>query len=376
MWLISCHDSMKERYHAMHARALPSDQVSPPHLQRKHAALLVAGVLGLHLWLLTGTTMWLSPEPGEPLHTQAMVTRQIEVTTPRAPQMPKSAQPVTAKPTPADNADANTEASANTKTHAKPLNFDDFGSDLAAPVSLPPRSSAGLDLPPYNRTSSDGLTQTTAFKAPESALLKYQVLGQAKGLNYWASAELAWQQDGQTYDSRLTVSAFLLGSRTQTSKGTLGPEGLMPTRFGDKSRSELAAHFQRDKGIISFSANSPDAPLLKGAQDRLSVVIQIGSLLAGDPARFPLGTMLSFQTVSQREAEVWHFLVEKEEMLQLPFGEINAIKLNRKPRREFDQQIELWFAPTLGYLPVRLRITNANGDFVDQLLNKAEKPSP
>jgi hypothetical protein len=60
----------------------------------------------------------------------------------------------------------------------------------------------------------------------------------------------------------------------------------------------------------------------------------------------------------------------------LPFGEINAIKLNRKPRREFDQHIELWFAPTLSYLPVRLRITNANGDFVDQLLNTAEKPSP
>ena len=150
----------------------------------------------------------------------------------------------------------------------------------------------------------------------------------------------------------------------------------MPIRFGDKNRSELAAHFQRDKGVISFSANSPDAPLLKGAQDRLSVVIQISSLLAGDSVRFPLGTMLSFQTVSQREAEVWHFLVEKEELLQLPFGEINAIKLNRKPRRDFDQQIELWFAPTLGYLPVRLRITNANGDFVDQLLNKAEKPSP
>jgi hypothetical protein len=233
-----------------------------------------------------------------------------------------------------------------------------------------------LDLPPFSRTGSDGLTQATAFKAPDSALLKYQVQGQVKGLNYWASAELAWQQDGQNYESRLSVSAFLLGSRTQMSKGTLGPEGLMPTRFGDKSRSELAAHFQRDKGIISFSANSPDAPLLKGAQDRLSVVIQISSLFAGDPTRFPLGTMLSFQTVSQREAEVWHFLVEKEELLQLPFGEINAIKLNRKPRREFDQQIELWFAPALSYLPVRLRITNANGDVVDQLLSKAEKPSP
>ena len=43
---------MKERYPAMHARALPSSPVSQPHLQRKHAVLLVAGVLVLHLWLL------------------------------------------------------------------------------------------------------------------------------------------------------------------------------------------------------------------------------------------------------------------------------------------------------------------------------------
>jgi Protein of unknown function (DUF3108) len=363
---------MKERCPAMHARALPSSPVSQPHLQRKHAVLLVAGVLVLHLWLLAGGPMWFTPEPGEPLHPQAMVTRQIEVAAPRAPQVPKPSQPAPAKPAPADSADAATETTAK----AKPLNFDDFGTDLAAPVTLPPRNASGLDLPPFNRTGSDGLTQATAFKAPDSALLKYQVQGQVKGLNYWASAELAWQQDGQNYESRLSVSAFLLGSRTQMSKGTLGPEGLMPTRFGDKSRSELAAHFQRDKGIISFSANSPDVPLLKGAQDRLSVVMQISSLFAGDPTRFPLGTMLSFQTVSQREAEVWHFLVEKEELLQLPFGEVNAIKLNRKPRRAFDQQIELWFAPTLGYLPVRLRITNANGDVVDQLLSKAEKPSP
>ena len=363
---------MKEHAPAMQV-AVPvvTPPVSPPHLQRKHAVLLVAGVLLLHLWLLTGGPMWFSPEPGEPLHPKAMVTRQIEVAAPRAPQVPKPAPPAPTQAATTDGADA-TEAMAK----AKPLNFDDFGTDLAAPVTMQPRNTSGLDLPPYNRSGSDGLTQASSFKAPESALLKYQVQGQAKGLNYWASAELAWQQDGQNYDSRLTVSAFLLGSRTQVSKGTMGPEGLMPTRFGDKSRSELAAHFQRDKGIISFSANSPDAPLLKGAQDRLSVVIQISSLLAGDPTRFPLGTMLSFQTVSQREAEVWHFLVEKEELLQLPFGEINAIKLNRKPRREFDQHIELWFAPTLGYLPVRLRITNANGDFVDQLLNKAEKPAP
>ena len=359
---------MKERFPAMHARALP---VSSIQLQRKHALLLVVGVLLLHLWVLSGMPLWFSPDSGKPLRTQALITRQIEVAAPRAPQVPEPVKPAPAKPAPAPKADAPVDASDS----AKPLKFDDFGQDLAAPVSLPARSASGVDLPPYKRAGSEGLTDVSAFKAPESALLKYQVQGQAKGFNYWASAELNWLQDGKTYEARLEVSAFLLGSRVQVSKGILGAEGIMPTRFSDKTRSELAAHFQRDKGIISFSANSPDASLLKGAQDRLSVVLQLSSLLAADPTRFPAGTMLSFQTVSQREAEVWQFLVEKEELLSLPFGEINAIKLNRKPRREFDQQIEIWFAPTLGYLPVRLRITNANGDFVDQLLSKAEKPS-
>ncbi len=363
---------MKERCPAMHTRALPSNSISPMHLQRKHAVLLVAGVLLMHLWILAGMPLWFSPDSGKPLRTQALITRQIEVAAPRAPQVPQPLRPQPTKQTPAPASDAPAEPSES----AKPLKFDDFGQDLTASVSLPARSASGVDLPPYKRAGSEGLTDVSAFKAPDSAFLKYQVQGQVKGFNYWASAELNWQQDGKDYDARLEVSALFLGSRVQTSKGTLGAEGLMPTRFSDKTRSELAAHFQRDKGIISFSANSPDAPLLKGAQDRLSVLLQLSSLLAADVTRFPTGTMLSFQTVSQREAEVWQFLVEKEEMLQLPFGDISAIKLNRKPRREFDQQIEIWFAPALGYLPVRLRITNANGDFVDQLLSKAEKPSP
>jgi hypothetical protein len=36
----------------------------------------------------------------------------------------------------------------------------------------------------------------------------------------------------------------------------------------------------------------------------------------------------------------------------------------------------VWFAPALGYLPVRLRITNANGDTVDQLLRSVAPRTP
>jgi hypothetical protein len=372
-------------------------------LKRSHAALLVLTVLLVHAWVLSGAPLWWSPIKRETLRPQAMVTRTIETSTPRAAQVPtvKSSRVVRAPPdlpkppqgqplvdpqeppqhAPDQNATKpNPASSAVDKFETQPLAAPQELTDLTAPVALPARSASGIDLPPFKRAAASApdasnLTEDTLFKAPASALLSYTMQGQSKGLTYWANGELLWQQDGQRYDARLEVSAFLVGSRTQTSTGTLGPDGLMPTRFGDKTRSELAAHFQRDKNIISFSANTPNVPLLKGAQDRLSVIIQLGALLAGDPQRYPTGTMLSFQTASQREAEVWQFSVEKEEILQLPYGTVQSVKLNRTPRREFDQRIEVWLSPELGYLPVRLRVTNANGDWVDQSLKRVEKPN-
>jgi hypothetical protein len=360
-----------------------------PHLKRSHAALMVLAVLLVHVWLLSDAPLWWTPEKKETLRPQAMVTRTIAASSPRAaqvpaakphrvtraplPELPQPSQPPQAQPL----ADAQEQPQPQSQPFANPEDL----ADLTAPFALPARSASAVDLPPFKRATAStpddsNLTQDTRFKAPASAVLNYKLQGQSKGLTYWANGELLWQQDGQRYDARLEVSAFLVGSRTQTSAGTLGPEGLMPTRFSDKSRTELAAHFQRDKNIISFSANSPSVPLLKGAQDRLSVIIQLGALLAGDPARYPAGTMLSFQTASQREAEVWQFSVEKEETLQLPYGTLMAVKLNRNPRREFDQRIEVWLAPELGYLPARLRITNANGDWIDQTLKSVEKTQP
>jgi hypothetical protein len=337
------------------------------HLRPRDALLLVSVVLLLHIWLLAGTPQWLIPASDTPLQTQVFVTRQIVKVAPAAAAPSGSAaRPVAAaRPRP---------ASSDVRPLIQPQEIEDIASELTAPVALPDKVASKVDLPPFNRgAAGESVVEPTAFVAPPNALLKYNVIGSVKQLHYTASGELLWQQNAEGYNARLEIGAFLLGSRVQTSSGSFGPQGLTPIRFGDKTRSELAAHFQRDKGIISFSANTPDAPLLKGAQDRLSVVLQLSALLAADPQRFPPGTMLSFQTVSQREAEVWQFAVEKTEVLELPYGNLSAIKLNRKPRREFDQQIEIWYAPELQYLPVRLRITNANGDQVDQVLRGLER---
>ena len=342
--------------------------------------LLVAGVLGVHLWLVWGSGSWFSANESSSVPVKPLMTRHMNVPFAQLHQQTetKTSSNKASRQTPGHPLAEPERAPVPAPTHVAPWatarELEDLQSDLSTPVALPTRIAEAVDLPPFNRAAPEpgGNLEMTAFKVPSSARLRYDVKGQARHIGYSAWADLDWQQDGQRYTARLEVGAFLLGSRVQTSTGLLGHEGLMPTRFSDKSRSELAAHFQRNKNIISFSANTPDVPLLKGAQDRLSVVLQLGALLGAEPERFPPGTMLTLQTVSQREAEIWQFVVEKHERLELPFGEVNALKLNRNPRREFDQRIELWLAPSIGFLPARLRITNANGDFVDQLLRSVE----
>ncbi len=210
------------------------------------------------------------------------------------------------------------------------------------------------------------------FIVPGSVTLKYQVA--SNRFPFGLNAELAWRQDGASYDARLVFGALGL-SRVQTSRGQISGEGLAPLRFSDKYRSEVASHFVRDKGKVTFSANTPDVALLAGAQDRLSIVVQLAAMMAGDTARFPTATTIALQIVGPRDADIWLFTVEDEEVLALPGGQQSTRKLVRNPRQEFDQKVELWLAPELGYLPARIRITEANGDFVDQKWLASEPPT-
>ena len=213
-----------------------------------------------------------------------------------------------------------------------------------------------------------------ALSIPSSVRLKYKLTGLSRGLNYHANGELNWLREANRYESSMVVSAFLLGSRSMTSVGEVTADGLAPKRFGDKARNELAAHFDADKGKITFSANRPELPWQRGAQDRLSVFFQLAGLLAGQAGAVPTGTRIALYTVGPRDAETWTFIVETMDNLSLPVGEIKALRLTREPKREFDQKIETWFAPSMSYWPVRIKITQSNGDFVDQQLSGSSEP--
>ncbi len=349
----------------------PSESTPRESAARRHGralALLTLAVVLVHWGLLYGVPLAVAAYQGRdasmPVATdQPFITRTVTLDAPLP--APRPAQPPVPTAPRIQHFAKNTPAASVDTAQAAIENIANLAPVHPAPAT-PDVQIAAAHLPDAQAL------QNYAF--PGSVRLKYDIKGEVKGFPYSANGEILWLQDGKTYDARLEISHFLLGSRVQTSTGQLGHQGLEPTRFGDKVRSEVAAHFERSKGVVVFSANSPDAPLLPGAQDQLSVFMQLASMLGGNADRFPEGTQIPFQAIGPRSAESWVFVVGATEMQTLPGGAINAVKLMRAPVSDYDPRVEVWLAPELAYMPVRIRLTQGGGDFVEQQWRSTQKP--
>lgn len=359
-----------------------ASRAAPPW--RALGALAVL-VLAAHTLVLRTAPSRFGPEldPASQ-RTRAFVTRSIEipppaeVTAPPPMAAPKPVAKPVSKPTPkkkeAVAPDTPAQPAINSVAPQAPEPVAVNGPAASASGdSVPAQTTATAASAPAEPPAGPSQTPVTAMALPESARLDYKMTGSVKGLTYHANAELGWQNTGATYNAQMKVGALFIGARSHVSTGQVNAEGLAPTRYSEKSRSEVAAHFEPDKGQISFSANTPPALWVKGAQDRTSVFFQLAGMLAGNPAGFPVGSSISLYTVGPRDADTWTFLVEAEEKLDLPFGEMATLKVTRQPRREYDTKVEIWYAPSLNYLPVRNKITQHNGDFADQQLSAVNR---
>jgi hypothetical protein len=355
---------------------------------RRALWVLAALVSLMHWWVLADGPLDLglnNTTPTRPPANLVFNTRRIEVPPPAASKPAAGViqaarlrvKPPAASPSPAQAPSILAAAPVLPEPAAAPLPVAPVeaspGQTDAQPLAQAPSIQA--EPPPVVAAAQPEPTQSpSALSIPNSVRLSYKMTGLSRGLNYHANGELNWLREANRYESSMVVSAFLLGSRSMTSVGEVTADGLAPKRFGDKARNELAAHFDAEKGKITFSANRPELPWQRGAQDRLSVFFQLAGLLGGQADGVPTGTRIAIYTVGPRDAETWTFIVENMENLSLPMGEIKALRVTREPKREFDQKIETWFAPSMSYWPVRIKITQSNGDFVDQQLSGSSAP--
>lgn len=344
----------------------------PDAKNRWRIGLLAVVVLAVHLWLVAGMPRLVVPEKNG----ATWIARTV------AP--PPAPAPPPARPAPRETNKAERAVPPARAPALAPA------PKTQQPDPMPQRATVTASAPEPAAASAPQVAERTPatptpfprraaaapairFSVPSSAHFNYDVTAHTKGITLSGSARLDWRNDGREYEAQLVLSAPFLRSRTQRSTGLVTPQGLAPLRFSDKVRSEEATHFDRENGKVVFSTNKPEAALEAGVQDRLSIVLQLGAMLAGEPSRYPAGSHITVQTASTKEAEPWTFIVEAPETLALPGGRVQAVRLTRTPRKEFDVKVELWLAPGAAYAPVRLRLTQPNGDWVDQQWSSTDR---
>lgn len=359
-----------------------------PRSYWKRWLILSVTVLLVHLALLQSIPTNVTPDQPTEALPLTFSTRSIDtpnavaplLTRPKAPPRPPktattpSVRPADAMPQPTPSTTpVSTETSDAPAPAARPLHSaDEVAATPAKPsASEPQPQQAEPESPPLATAPPLG-EEPLRFNAQSlSASRKLIYTLKTNKFPFTLNAELLWRNQGDGYSARLRYSALGM-ARAQTSQGRITDVGLAPERFSDKYRSEVAAHFNYEQHKVTFSANTPDAPLLAGAQDRLSVLLQLGALLASEPTRYASGSTVTVQTVGPRSADTWLFTFLLTETLQLPGGTLQTVKLERLPRELYDQKVEVWLSPDLDYLPVRIRITEANGDSADQQWSATE----
>jgi hypothetical protein len=369
--------------------------------QRRALAALVALVLGVHLWLLlsSGAGIWrLQPESQKlgPLQTRVL-SSGVPQTTPTSPSTDKPKQVAPAKPKAPES--PNTPSTAGISAVASSVlpapeespvlpkseqpsealpNLSQQAPPTEEVAPLPPETVAvtNAPLPP----PSNALTAKPG-DFPPNIQINYKLTGQERGLTYHASGSLKWQTQAtpdapsptpapKAYEAELRVRAFLVGSRVWRSAGLLTENGLSPVRYSDSGRGERAAHFDTTQNKISFSGNTPGVALQPGAQDQVSLFIQMAATVAAK--NFKLGSELNVQTATARDAVNWVLTFKSEELIEVDGKQLATQRWVCLPRGKFDSQIEMWLSQSHGGLPVRIKITQVTGNFIDMEMRDAE----
>lgn len=177
-------------------------------------------------------------------------------------------------------------------------------------------------------------------------------------------AELVWEPTPDAYILRLQASLPAGPPIDWRSQGGFDSAGLAPLRMVErqKQRDLHAVNFQRDKGVISFSGPSREVALWRGAQDRLSWLIQLTAVAQARRGTAQLGEVVRMQVATPRgDVDEWVFTLASTEPLETAGLRWAAQKWVREPARPYDQRVEVWLAPAAGHLPLGLRWTTVPG---------------
>jgi len=249
----------------------------------------------------------------------------------------------------------------------KPAVVADASSAASAadPAASAPTKVAEAPPPPASTPSSPAKGPT--FEWPKATKVSFKLDGYFRGPITGTSA-VEWLRQDNRYQVHMDIQVGGgLFTVQATSEGEITPDGLYPTRNEAKGRRMFidapvrSIVFDRDE--ITF-ANGDKAPRPPGVQDLISNIIQLAYRFTLDPSLLKPGNSIPVKVATAKQLEDVVLDIVNEETIDSPMGPLNTFHV--KPRKLIDTgsplpPIEIWFAPNLQYLPVRIYAERKDG---------------
>lgn len=226
-----------------------------------------------------------------------------------------------------------------------------------------------------------GLLSATAATAAElacpdgaplasSVQLDYEITASRSVLSLKGDGKVVYQRDGDAYTMESTLQAFGIFEAQQKSVGIVGASGLVPRTFTQRTsrRPQRSVSFDWTANRVSFSENGTSTPTRPQMQDRLSLILQ----LAWRTRREPQARRIELPAAGVRSESDYVFAGGGRESVTVAAGRFETVKFERS-KGDGENTLEVWLAPSLCSLPVRLRFSDDNGVVIDQQL-RALKP--
>jgi hypothetical protein len=340
----------------------------------------MAVVLLVHLGLAGGL---LPPPPGPgsgdpgPRRIEVAFVRELAPSPPPPPPPVSRAHPpprLSAALLPALPASA-TGAAAQPAPPTEPLQA------VAALEVLPPAEplAQAAPLPPLAEPGADPAPRPY-LEWPPSTRLSYRLSGQARGPVH-GQARVEWLRSGSHYQVMMEATvgpAFApLYTRRDSSDGEITALGLSPHRYDLETRRALGAPARQTVMLESDRIRLPGGRELlrpEGVQDAVSQFVQLTWLFTTRPQLLQPGQTLELPLALPRQVEPVSYEVLGAETLDsiAGTGPLEAVHLRpqRAARGGGDFSVELWVAPSLQYLPVRLLIRQDAETYIDLLLER------
>ena len=343
----------------------------------KLIAALALAVMLAHLAALQWLgSQWRVPEVLKPLATP-MFTRQIAQQAPPAAPVFKAA-PRKRVPLPAPNPQASLPDPTRTLTDPLPLVAVATPQDVQ-PVVTPtlalPATVTGTETSPI--ASTPGATPTVIASYldawPADTRLSYKVGGYFRG-DISGDAQVQWLRVRDKYEVTVDISIGVLASTKMTSQGEVRSEGLHPLAYEEGRSGSPRRVTMAESGVVFANGNTLQRP--QGLQDTASQFVELSQQFASGRTVLDVGNSVSFPMARPGAVDYWTYDVTEKVTLNSPkLGAIEAFHLKPRPQAVPRGNItaEMWFAPSLQYLPVRIRINMGETIYLDLLVDKIEQ---